>query len=98
MESFLNENKFAPAMPPGTFLDSAGGHSSGATDVWVMGSYHGSQPFYLRYYTDKTPATSISMHGFTLWNIRGNDADRQKIEAATNEFSKKLQDMAAAYQ
>lgn len=97
LESFLAENKFAAAAPPGTFLDSAGGHSSGATEIWMKGSYRGSLPFYLRYYMDQTPKTSVSMHGFILYGVHGDDSDMRKMTDTVNEFSKKLRDLAGQY-
>ena len=97
MEAFLKGNQFTPVAQPGGFGADAGGHSSGATEIWVKGSYNGSQPFYLRYYADQTPKTSISMHGWILFGVHGSDADMRKLSGSVNEFTKKLQDLADQY-
>lgn len=94
---FLQNNHFTPSAAPGATGAEAGVHARGATEYWATGSYHGSKPFYLRYYTDPTPNTSICMHGFIFFGVHGSDADMQEMKKSVSEFSKQLQNLADQY-
>jgi len=95
-QSFLKENGFISSLPPKILFSDSGGHGTGATDIWLKGSYHGSEQFFLRYYIDVS-SNVFSIHAFTIWDIYGTDSDKLKMQEATRQFSKTLRDLALQY-